>query len=119
MQKLTTHLSKKTGLPPGTSVFVGEQKADQVKISVIDYDTEQIDSHVARSVEECFPYKDTPTVTWINVDGLHESDVVERLGRHYGLHPLVIEDMLNTRQRPKIDIFDDYFFIVLKIPKIP
>jgi magnesium transporter len=116
MQKLATHLSKKTGLPPGTPVFVGEQKAEQVKITVIDYDQEQLATHVVTSVEECFSYKDTLTVTWINVDGMHDVDIVERVGQHYGLHPLVIEDMLNTRQRLKVDMFDEYLFIVLKMP---
>jgi len=116
MQKLTTHLSKKTGLPPGTAVFVGEQKAEQVKITVIDYDQERLDTQVVTSVKECFPYKDSSTVTWINVDGMHDAGVVEQLGRYYGLHPLMIEDILNTRQRLKVDIFDDYLFIVLKMP---
>lgn len=116
MQKLTTHLSKKTGLPPGTAVFVGEQKADEVKITVIDYNKDRIEVQTVGSVEDCFPYKDRPTVTWINVDGMHDADVVERLGQHYGLHPLMIEDILNTRQRLKVDIFDEYLLVVLKMP---
>ena len=116
MQKLTTHLSKKTGLSPGTAMFVGEQKTEQVKITAIDYDTDQIETTIVNTVEECFPYKDAPTMTWINVDGMHDAGIVERLGLHYGLHPLVIEDILNTRQRLKVDMFDDYLFFVLKMP---
>ena len=115
MQKITMPLARQTGLPPGTAVFIGEQKAEHVKISIIDYDQEQIDTHIAASVEECFAYKDSATITWINIDGIHDVDLVERLGLHYGLHPLVIEDILNTRQRLKIDMFDDYLFIVLKM----
>jgi magnesium transporter len=116
MQKMATHLAGKTGLAPGTAIFVGEKKAEQIKITVIDYDKDRIDTQTVNMVEDCFPYKDAPTITWINVDGMHDAGIVERLGRHYGLHPLVIEDILNTRQRLKVDIFDDYLFIVLKMP---
>lgn len=115
MQKMKTHYSKKAGFAPGTAMFVGEQKAEQVKITVIDYDKDRIDSKVVKNVEECFAYKETPTCTWINVDGMHDADVIERLGQHYGLHPLVIEDVLHTRQRQKIDIFDEHLFVVLKM----
>jgi magnesium transporter len=116
MQKITMHLSRQTGLPPGTPVFIGEQKTEQVKISIIDYDQEQMNAHIAESVEECFSYKDSPTITWINVDGIHDAVLVEQLGQHYDIHPLMIEDILNTRQRLKVDIFDNYLFIVLKMP---
>jgi len=53
-------------------------------------------------------------VTWINIDGLHQMDVLEKLGACYGIHPLVLEDIL-TDQRPKIEDYDDYIFIVLKM----
>jgi hypothetical protein len=58
MQKMATHLSKKTGLAPGTAMFVGEQKAEQVKITAIDYDKDRIETQTVKAVEECFPYKD-------------------------------------------------------------
>ncbi|MFC1562973.1 magnesium/cobalt transporter CorA, partial [candidate division KSB1 bacterium] len=67
------------------------------------------------SVEEVFPFKETPTVTWLNIDGLHEVEVLERIGKYYDIHPLVMEDILNTQQRPKIEIFDDYIFAVMKV----
>ncbi|MBI4826195.1 MAG: magnesium/cobalt transporter CorA [Nitrospirae bacterium] len=107
--------STKSGLPPGAPVFVGEQKAEQVKITVIDYDEINVEIREVHNVEECFPFRERPTVTWINVDGLHDVPIAEKLGEHYNIHSLVIEDLLNTEQRPKMDIFDDYIFIVLKM----
>jgi magnesium transporter len=67
------------------------------------------------TIEASFPYRDTPPVTWINVDGLHELKVVEKIGAHFGIHPLVLEDIVNTGQRTKVEEFDDYIYIVIKM----
>jgi magnesium transporter len=115
MHRLIRKRSEKAGLPPGTLVHVGEKKAEKVKISIIDYDENQITEKEAATVEECFPFKDKPTVTWINIDGLHEVDIIEKLGNHFGLHPLLLEDILNTEQRPKLEESENYVFIVLKM----
>ncbi|MDX1534532.1 MAG: magnesium and cobalt transport protein CorA, partial [Thermoplasmata archaeon] len=69
----------------------------------MDYDLEHLEERTVATVEECFPFRDTPTVTWVNVDGLHEPELIQRLGAHFGLHPLVLEDILNTTQRPKVE----------------
>ena len=106
--------SKKAGLPPGTLVHIGEQKAEEVRITAIDYDEACFQEQEIRTVEECFLFKDRPTVTWINVDGIHEVEVLGPLGECFGLHPLVLEDILNTDQRPKLEDFGDYIFVVLK-----
>jgi len=106
---------KKIGLPPGTLVHVGEKKIEKIRISIIDYDETQFEEKEAKTVEECFLFKDKPTITWINVDGLHEVNVIEQLGGHFGLHPLLLEDILNTEQRPKMEDFGEYIFFVLKM----
>ncbi len=106
---------KDAGLPPGTLIHVGEKKTETTKISIIDYDEVHIQERMVESAEECFPYKDRPTVTWIKIDGLHEIDVIEKIGRHFELHPLVLEDILNTGQRPKIEEFEDYIVIIIKM----
>lgn len=105
---------EKAGLPPGTLMYTGEQRVDEVRIEVLDYDEERFQEIEAESVEECFPFKDTPTVTWMNVTGLHDVEIVEKLGGHFVLHPLLLEDVLNTSQRPKYEDFGDYVFLVLK-----
>jgi magnesium transporter len=107
--------SKKAGLPPGTLVHIGEKKTERVRITLIDYDETQFKQEEVKTVEECFPFKDRPTVTWINIDGLHDVPVVEKIGRHFNLHPLLLEDILNTEQRPKMEDFGDYIFLVVKM----
>jgi magnesium transporter len=115
MQRLIKKRSLKAGLPPGTLVHVGERKAEEVSIRIFDYDSAQFEEKEAKTIEESFPFKDKPTVTWINIDGLHEVEVIEKLGSHFGLHPLLLEDILNTDQRPKMEDYGDYIFIVLKM----
>jgi magnesium transporter len=107
--------STKAGLPPGTLVHVGEKRAEAVRITLIDYDEQSFQEKEVSTVEECFPFKATPTVTWINIDGLHQVDIIEKLGKQFELHPLILEDVLHTEQRPKYEDFDKYIFIVLRM----
>jgi magnesium transporter len=95
--------SKKAGLPPGTLVHVGEKKTDTVRISVLDYDEQHFSERTISAVEECQQFRTTPSVTWINVDGVHRLDIVEKIGQEFGLHPLILEDIVNTGQRPKVE----------------
>jgi len=115
MSRLIKKRSGKAGLPPGTLVHVGERKAEKVKIKILDYDEAQFEEKEAKTIEESFPFKDKPTVTWINIDGLHEVEIIGKLGSHFGLHPLLLEDILNTEQRPKMEDYGDYIFVVLKM----
>lgn len=107
--------SKKTGLPPGTLVHIGEKKLEKVKITLIDYNEQRLEEREVQTIEECFPFRDSATVSWINIDGLHEVEIIEKLGTHFGLHPLIMEDILNTTQRPKMEDFGEYIFLVLKV----
>ena len=107
--------SEKAGLPPGTIVHIGEKKVGKVRITVIDYDAEQFQEKEVETIEECFPFRDTPTITWINIDGLHEVGIIEKIGKHFSIHPLILEDILHTGQRPKMEDFEDYIFLVVKM----
>ena len=115
MARLTKKRSKKAGLPPGTLIHIGERKAEEPKITVIDYDEANYQEKEIKKIEECFLFREMPTVTWINIEGLHEIGTLERLGECYGFHPLVLEDILNTDQRPKMEDYGDYIYIVLKM----
>jgi magnesium transporter len=95
-------------------MHVGEKKTDDMKITIMDYDATQFQEKEVKTIDECFPFKEKPTVNWINIDGLHRIDLIEQLGTHFGLHPLVMEDIVNTDQRPKIEDFVTYLFLVLK-----
>lgn len=115
MRRLTHKRSKKAGLPPGTMVHIGEKKTEQPRITIFDYDEERFEELEARTMEACFPFKEKPTVTWINLEGVHDLDTIEKMGKCYGLHPLVLEDIVNTDQRPKAEDMGDYLYIVLKM----
>ncbi len=89
--------SEKGGLPPGTLVHIGERKAEKVRITIIDYDETQFQEKEVETIEECFSFKDTPAVAWINIEGLHQLEVIEKIGKHFNIHPLVLEDIANTK----------------------
>ena len=104
---------KKAGLPPGTLVYTGERKMETARITVIDYDVNTFQEKQVAKIEDCFEFKTTPTVTWINIDGLHDVNIIEKIGNQYDFHPLVLEDILNTGQRPKFEDYEKYVYIVL------
>jgi magnesium transporter len=115
MPRFIKKSSKSRGLPPGALIHIGEKKTEKVKISILDYSIGKYTEKEIGNVEECFSLKRSPSVSWINVDGLHETEIIEKLGNCFDIHPLVLEDILNTDQRPKIEDYEKYFFIVVKM----
>lgn len=115
MSRLIKKRSKTIGLPPGSMIHVGEKKSDEIKITIIDYDEKNFEELEVKNVEECFPFKDKPSVTWINIDGISKTDIIENIGKNYGIHSLVSEDIVNTGQRPKFEDYDNYIYVVLKM----
>jgi magnesium transporter len=115
MPRFIKKYKEKVGLPPGTLIHLGSERTTESRITLFDYDEKEIHEKEIGNVEDCFPFRDTATVTWINVDGVHQTGVIEALGTHFGIHPLVLSDIVNTRQRPKIEDYDDYLFVVLKM----
>jgi len=106
--------SKKAGLPPGSLVHVGEVLEGETRISVVSYSQQEFEEHTVQSVNELLPYKEKDTISWVNIEGLKDVGVIEAVGQHFGIHPLVLEDILNTHQRPKFEEHDDYLFFVFK-----
>jgi len=115
LPRLSRKRTTKSGLPSGTLVYTGERKDEQIIIHVIDFDEATFVETELTSVEACIPYKNKPTVTWINVDGVHNVPMLEKLGDCFALHRLVMEDITNTDQRPKTEDYGDYLYIVLKM----
>ena len=113
--KISKKSSSKVGLPPGSIIYVGEQKIEKVKITLTEYDEKNVEICEINSVEEIDPYTDTPQVTWVNVSGLHDTELIKQIGEKFSIHPLVLEDILNTETRPKIEITDSYIFIAMKM----
>lgn len=107
--------SEKTGLPPGTPVYVGDKLPRGTRIRVIDYDENHFEQKEVTHIKDILKYKNSNTVTWINFDGIHNPELMETVGKEFDLHPLVIEDVLNTNQRSKIDDYGDYIYLVLRM----
>lgn len=106
--------SEKVGQPPGTLIYLGEEPTEPVRITIIDYDETHLQEAEVQTVEECLPFIDTETVTWIQVQGIHETPIIEEIGKHFGVNSLVLEDLMNPSHLPKIEVYENYVFIVLK-----
>ncbi|MBU0969140.1 MAG: magnesium/cobalt transporter CorA [Proteobacteria bacterium] len=103
------------GQPPGSLIFIGTQKVDSVKTRMIDYDATTLTDQELMDVKDGSHFKKTQTVTWLNINGLHDVNFIGEVGQVFELHPLIMEDILNTGQRPKVEEFNAYIFIVLKM----
>jgi magnesium transporter len=109
-------VSQKAGLSPGTLIPPSGGPTGPVKFSAIRYDeTNLTEITDATSIEQLFPAKDQAGVVWINIDGIHDTALVEKVGAHFGFHPLVLEDIVTPDQRPKLEDYGDYLFITLKM----
>ncbi len=115
MAKTNRKNSRASGLPPGSLIHIGDQKVNKVKITIFDYNLSEFIEKTADTIEESFAYKDRDTITWINIDGISDISIIEKINQYFGVHPLVLEDILNTSQRPKMEDFVDYLFFVLKM----
>jgi magnesium transporter len=103
------------GLAPGSLVLIGSKKVDNIRIRVIDFDESKLHEAQLEDISQGKEFKETKTVTWINIDGLHDITMMQKLGDIFDLHPLLLEDILNTGQRPKLEEFDNCLFLVLKM----
>jgi magnesium transporter len=115
MSKRIKKRSAKAGMPPGALVYVGERSGGTVELECIEYDAENVVEHMV-TVDDVVAARGKGTgKAWINIDGVHDAIVLEKIGAAYGLHALTMEDILNTDQRPKMEDFDDHLFIVFKM----
>ncbi|MBN1754745.1 magnesium/cobalt transporter CorA [bacterium] len=115
MPRFIKKVSETAGLPPGTIIHVGERKADEVTINLIDYDINRFDEKGVSTLDESLSRIPESTVTWININGIHNPKLVEEVGSRIGLHSLLLEDIANTEQRPKMEDYQDYLFFILKM----
>ena len=115
MARISKRRLKKIGMPSETLVYTGDQVGGKIKITLIDYDEQTFEERPVKTADECAIYRTKPTATWINVDGVHDPAAMERLGGCFGLHRLVVEDILSVVQRPKVEDYGDYLYIVLKM----
>lgn len=109
--------SIKAGLPPGSLVHIGDTPSDSVSIELVGYTLETFEEQRFQTVDDCLLHLERPGVTWVNVEGVHNVEIIRHMGERFALHPLVLEDIVNTVQRPKIEDYDSYLFIVLRMLK--
>jgi magnesium transporter len=107
--------SAKTGLPPGALIHIGRQHAEKAKITLCEYDESRFQEREISTLEGISPPPAGAAVTWIHIDGLQEISLLEQMGGNFRLHPLTLEDILNTEQRPKSEDHGDYLYIVLRL----
>ncbi|SDT94278.1 magnesium/cobalt transporter CorA [Desulfobacula phenolica] len=115
MARFLKNREESKGQSPGALIFIGEKKTTSVQARVIDYDSTILTEQELSHIKDGSHFKQTNTVTWLNINGLHDIEKIKEVGQIFDLHPLVMEDILNTGQRPKVEDFNAYIFIVLKM----
>jgi magnesium transporter len=108
-------LTNRIGLAPGNLPSDSPASDQPVTITVLDYDETHFQEKTVEKISECFPFRHTETVTWINIDGLGNPKLIEDLGKCFTIHPLILEDIFNTSQRPKMEDLEQYIYLNLKI----
>lgn len=113
--RLIKNKPKKIGLDPGSLVYVGDKEKSPITITLFDYKAEHFVEKKISSLDDLLTFKTSETTSWINIDGVHDVNILETIGKHFEIHPLTLEDILNTNQRPKVDEYANYLYIVLRM----
>ena len=108
-------ITKKVGLPPGTLLHIGPSRSEKIKIKMLNYSSDNWVEKEFDNVEELLNYKDTATICWVHISGVHVVNVIEKIGTAFQIHPLVLEDIVNTNHRPKLEDNKEYLYIVVKM----
>ncbi|MEQ1635747.1 MAG: magnesium/cobalt transporter CorA [Methylococcales bacterium] len=114
MSKSHKSAAKKSRLPAGSLVHVGELHDFEQRVTLINYTEHTVTQKNVLSIQDILPFIQSGTLTWVNVEGLHDIRLIEAIGQHFNVHSLILEDILNTHQRPKMDENEGYLYIVLK-----
>ncbi len=110
------HKPNSLGHAPGTLVTSKKVDRQPLKLTLFEYGSQMsVVERQVQSVSECFPFDPQTPVTWLNVDGSQQVEVLEDIGNRLDIHPLTLEDILDTSQRPKMEDFDKYLFIELNM----
>jgi magnesium transporter len=115
MSKRRKQIHNEPGESPGTLREVPNVTSETTDITIINYDAATLREKLVTNIEDCFLYTNDSSVTWVNIEGVHRVDILEKLGKHYGLHPLMLEDISSCDQRPKLDDYEDHLFIIVKM----
>jgi len=115
LARLASRIRKPPGTPPGTLVHTGARHDAEVVVSVIEYDADTMTESRIKDVRECFESAEADPITWVNIDGLHDVEMIEQVGEHFGVHRLALEDVVSTTQRPKVEEYETHFLVILRM----
>ncbi|MDD3806527.1 MAG: magnesium/cobalt transporter CorA [Candidatus Marinimicrobia bacterium] len=115
LKNRASHKFQKVALPPGSLVYTGKQTMEAVEIHLIDYNGNTFQEKELSKIDDILPFKELPTVTWVNINGLYNIELIEKIGQLFSIHPLILEDILSINQRPKMEEYENILFIVLRI----
>ncbi len=105
----------KTGAPPGTVIYKGKDSTEKIKITLIEYNETEFIEKDFYNFSDCLECVDPSMVKWINVDGIHDSELIEKIGKQFNIHPLTLEDIVNSNQRSKFEDYDSYVVSIMKM----
>ena len=105
------------GLAPDELLFRGVQKSDTVLLRIIDYNAENLQEKEIQQVQDALEYRNSDTVTWFNIDGVHDAEVMREIAKGFGLENMMLSDVMDTQARPKITEYDNSIFLSLKMMK--
>ncbi len=117
MARFIKDRSASKGQGPGSLILIGKQKMEQPVIQLMDIGSDTLEERELESVAEMAPYKESDSVSWINIWGIHDVQMIKELGEQFGVHSLLLEDLLDTDQRPKHEEGDTYNAFILKMLK--
>jgi magnesium transporter len=110
-----THTDK-TGLPPGSLIYKGTRKFEKTRITLIEFNENTFTEKEFYNIDECISSTNNDLITWINIDGIHHTEIVEKVGKKFNIHPLTLEDVVNPEQRSKFEEFDNYVVSIMRMP---
>jgi magnesium transporter len=113
MGRLVMRPVHQPGTPPGALIHTGARKMEEVRIRLMEYDPQGLKEAELSSVMEAFPIRDSSRIGWVNVDGLHDPEILREIRDHFGLHLLLMEDVASVGQRAKLDDYEDSIFLSL------
>ncbi len=116
MRQYLKKRNKKIGLPPGSVIYTGNQTTKDFHVEIFDFNEKTLTEFDSESVEDVLKFENSGNISWINVNGLSNTQNIEKLGTYFNLHPLLLEDIVNVSQRSKLDEYENYIFLVCKMP---
>ncbi len=115
LPKKASKFQKKMGKAPGTITYMGRREGGTSIVNILEYNENVFNEHIPGDIDAIVAHKELPEISWIDIVGISDEGFIDRVGQRFGLNPLVLEDIVNTHQRPKIDEYENYIFGVFKM----